>query len=776
MIAVLLAARSCTKDSEKLLLPQNSCSVLSLLNVEPLHYPAEVDRFDGLWNRGLDVIPAGHIATEQINNRSDILPGYELELIDVESEACGVNVIVEGVANVVKELVKSRKSKTCIVGVVGLLCSAVTKAIYPIVNHPKLGGYVQLSSSTSPIYRITDSDHIRPNTNLFRVISTSSVFNDATTSLMKAYGWARISIVHDSVGLFPESVANNFVEKVNRSAPNLELVSRISISRSSPEFSKTFDALRDEDARVSYWSVSYTQSAHLLCEAYRRNFQWPGYIFIIREPTLSNILGTQTTTCSRDELLEGLEGSFLLHYRLFVDDDTLLFSGVSYGEYKELYAKRLQELSNRTNQNRSETVYANSLYDQVWAFALALNNSLPSINSENISFGDYGIGRGAPFITDTIKNELRSVSFQGASGRISFGEGQESPTFVDIFQVQNGTPQLVGVYNPFANDITFTNNDPRNSSRDFPSDRFKTFYEQIPVWLIGCIVFAQGVLFSLTTVNLILILRWRKKREIKATSPVLSILMVIGCYLLCVGPILLAIIYSITTYYSTEIESHKTDTGLIVRVLCVLKSLVLVGFEFILATLFLRLFRIYTIFQRKHLRMMSDYWMDKYLVIYTLVVCAGKLILIILWNCIDPIVLVTRRKYIKDLDSFQLPYYVATTYCTSESSRVWLVFTLMYTGVLQLLVLIFAVLTRRIKNDNYKDTKKVNVFIFFVTITFAVTLPLLLISMELDLQTGVIIAEWLAYLFVPTLCQVCLFLPKTLPLLVAKKIKTKSKI
>ena len=50
------------------------CSHLYLLNVQA--YP-DNKPFAG-WDRGLDLIPGGHLAVEQINN-SSILPGHELK-------------------------------------------------------------------------------------------------------------------------------------------------------------------------------------------------------------------------------------------------------------------------------------------------------------------------------------------------------------------------------------------------------------------------------------------------------------------------------------------------------------------------------------------------------------------------------------------------------------------------------------------------------------------------------------------------------------------------
>ena len=75
----------------------------------------------------------------------------------------------------------------------------------------------------------------------------------------------------------------------------------------------------------------------------------------------------------------------------------------------------------------------NTLYDQVWAFALAFNASLPSIASQNLSFENYSIGN-TKAMTEILKNKMRKVLFQGASGWIEFNKQQEVPSFIDIFQ------------------------------------------------------------------------------------------------------------------------------------------------------------------------------------------------------------------------------------------------------------------------------------------------------------------------------------------------------
>ena len=68
-----------------------NCSVLHLLNVQPFPDSSGSREFDG----GLNLIPAAHLAAEEINNRSDILRGHKLKVIDIEAEDCGREVITQ---------------------------------------------------------------------------------------------------------------------------------------------------------------------------------------------------------------------------------------------------------------------------------------------------------------------------------------------------------------------------------------------------------------------------------------------------------------------------------------------------------------------------------------------------------------------------------------------------------------------------------------------------------------------------------------------------------
>ena len=714
------------------------CSHLYLLNIQP--YPD--NKPFASWDRGLDLIPGGHLAAEQINNNSNILPEYQLKIIDIDSEACGRNTINKGLVNFYRELVVSKKP--CIVGVTGMICSAQTNVFAPLAGHPSIG-YIQNALSISPPHRNTSEYPC-----LFHTISSSSVFNKAAIAMMKAFNWRRIGLVHDSLGFYPRNTANDFYDRIQQSYAGAEIITRIPIENSHRIFPEIFKIVNDQEVRINYWVVSHDQGAFSLCEAYKRRLFWPGYVYIMRFLDLNNLLHASTkTTCNEEEILAALEGVFLLEYRLSVDDSTKLYSGWSYSEFRQRYVEKLWQYAENRSDHVQENLHANTLYDQVWMFALAINASLSTIVSQKLSFENYVIGN-TKRITDILKSELKKLSFQGASGWIQFNELQEVPSFIDIFQFRNGSPVEIGVYDPFIQNVSFNI---ENYPDYIPRDTFDTFYNLLPSWL-GVLMFtAQVILFCFISVNTVLIILWKEESEIKASSPILSMLIIIGCYLHCISPAV--------TVVSRMFMLKNTD---LLESLCYVSFWSeSIGLDLIFATLFLRLLRVHHIF--KLFQQISKYWLDKYLFIYALLICMGKVCLLVLQASVDHLHLEIQREYVS---SAIPPYYKATLHCTSSAHSLWVLLSFLYSAVLLLLVLFLAIQTRHVHKDNFKDTKKVNFFIFLVVVVLAITISLEVVFIEAGIDIGADILEWLAYFAVAMICQFCLFVPKTVPLFVNK--------
>ena len=85
-----------------------------------------------------------------------------------------------------------------------------------------------------------------------------------------------------------------------------------------------------------------------------------------------------------------------------------------------------------------------------------------------------------------------------------------------------------------------------------------------------------------------------------------------------------------------------------------------------------------------------------------------------------------------------------------------------------MMVVHLAIQTRHVKKSIYKDTKKVNIFIFLAVICLTTTLPLWVVFLGKGIEVGAAVAEWVSLYSIPMLCQACLFVPKTLPVIIRK--------
>ena len=722
---VLLTGVQCSRAEHS----TDETTVLYLLNVQP--YPD--GRPGAGWDRGFELIPAGRLAIDQINNQSDLLPGYRLELIDIESEACGIRVINTGLVNFYRHLVDPNY---LVVGVVGLFCSPVTAVISPIANHPGID-YIQVAGSTSSLLRNV-ADYPR----LYHTISTSTIFNRATVRLMDEFSWRRISSIHDE-SIFFTTIADNFATTIDTS-PSLELVTRTATSLSLlPE---SFTNLRAAGARIVFVSLTVPEAASLMCEAFKGRFIWPGYVYIFHGATFGAFAEIESP-CEERELAEALEGVIVLQYRLHAEPADRLVSGWTYEEYHDEYLRRLREFANASGTQLDSNDYANVFHDEVWSLALALNRSLRTLEMLNIRLSDYRFGQA--IVTNAIAENLDNTSFQGAGGYIKFNSFREAESSVNIFQIQSRQPVRVGVFNPNDDDLILNKSELLSA---VPADRFEVVYEVLPQWLMITIFSICVLAYIMTTVILVLFLYWRNKPEIKATSLYLSVVMFGACYLVYTACVMR------TLHRSFVIESNTFTVLCNVQIWC--QS---TGFNLIFATQFVKLLRIYHVFSV--FRKTSKYWSDQFLLLGVMIICSGGVLILIVWTAIDILHLERSEMYVPNA---QPPYYFATTTCSSTNLGIWQAVTFSYTGVIILLVMFLAIQTRHVQLQNFKDTKTVNAYIFTTVIVLAITLPLWYVFNNTRFNSLIVghLAVMVGFLSVGVFCQLFLFVPKTIPLFV----------
>ena len=144
----------------------NSKPTLTLLTALP--FPSDILR--PLYSGGHSLFPAVQLAMEHINNNSEILPDYTLEMLTVDSGCDTETARLVLLSNVVH-------GSQPIAGIIGLPCSTAALGIAPLNNEGRLG-VTQLIAGTSPQLN-SRSDY--PIT--FGIVSSSLVFAKAFITL-----------------------------------------------------------------------------------------------------------------------------------------------------------------------------------------------------------------------------------------------------------------------------------------------------------------------------------------------------------------------------------------------------------------------------------------------------------------------------------------------------------------------------------------------------------------------------------------------------------------
>lgn len=720
-----------------------STSVTNVTLFALVPWPDERPHAD--WDAGPDLLASARVAIKEINSDPNLLPGHRLLLEERGHEACGIPGGNFGIFNLVKYAVNPGSSSNGILAAIGTFCSSSTKAISPVAGRKDIN-LIQLSASNSPDFL----KHKDSYPHLWRFLESATVHADAMVSIMDQFNWKKAALVVDFENSFFSGIGEKFIQTLqNRS--DLKLLYQRSLLQLS-NIEDIVKGIRDNQARIIFLATTAPQAARIYCIAARYNMHWPNYVWVLADYLSDVILDEvmENNYCSVDDLRKVMNGSLITYFSLEPDDpsSTVLVSNNTYNEYKLKYEKELvkvrQDYANLTRDIEGEYLYGGLIYDQVWAFALALNASLPEMAERNLTVSSYSIDRSN--LTAILEKNLMTLDFVGATGRISFTENREVSNLIKIFQVSNFTDVTVGTYDDArnGNKIVINITDP-------PSDDITSRYTLLSLSLtiiLGIFCFTS---FLLVTTNMILIIALRKRNhEILAMSPKLSILIFAGCYMECLAAILI-------TYRS----STKDVSELVFSILCNVETwLGMMGIYLILATSIFkiaRIFRIFTYFGKTGRK-----WSDTSLTLYVLIVCSIPCLLFIAWMNFDYL------KYTRE-DEYHLeivPVYIEIrTRCYCEFYAFWFGFLYSYVGILICGLIFFAVQTRKINRASFKDTKKVIGFIFLMTVVFCVliaTEQILILTKHYIWGNVAMSLIFLSFCFI---CQLFLFTPKTFPVL-----------
>ena len=678
----------------------------------------------------LGSLSGAQIARDEVNNRTDLLPGYHIELIVPSMEECSSFEAGIGLSNLVKYTV----SPPChpVVAVIGLPCSSHTLLLSPVAGHD---GYdlMQLSEANAPIFQ----SQINRFPHLWHFLGPATVYTEAIQLMMDQYNWSRIGVIFAEDSVFFSGIAkhlNQLLCSVNKSV-------EFSVGIRATKYyyiDSAISYIKTKNVSIIASLLYPTQEHALQTRAIKENLLYPDYVWIHVERSPPH--------------LDAKQGHIYLHTQLRLNPNTVLVSGKTFAEFEE---KNRDFIHLEQHYNLTPSAFASYWYDQVWAIALAVNNSLPVLENRNLSIDNYTIGQHE--ITDVIEEQMANLSFQGAGGWVEFNQYHSVSTPVEVFWIlDNGTGKQVGVYNPlnptdFHVDI---------NSSDLPNDTTPNIVViLIPPPVTILLYILTGVVIMFTTVQLILYLYYRNHKVIKATSSCLSLLMFAGCYLFCIAAV------SIITY--TSFILRPIDYTILIYT-CLLSAINAVSL--LVITLFIKLLRVYQIFHlASHIKKGQKYLKTCYLFLFISLLSAIPNIIIFPSLILEAPALI---QIYKELIEFHREVHIHNLMFNFKIT-ISISLVLAYLAVFVLLTCFLAFRTRKISYKNFKNTKKINIFIgiLFLTITLGGAMSAILIIGHHKKIGREILSVCL--LILPTVSQLLLFLPKILPVVCSSRLKTK---
>ena len=653
------------------------------------------------WERGLEILPGAQVAIEHLNQYYNVSPEHQLELKVINSGKCTAEDYRKDL--VIHFLNFTEHQNYSQIAVIGLFCSYTEQLLLTVAERIGINPIV-VSGSVSIT---SDSQTL----NYHRILPSVDSFIDAFSSLIGHLKQERIAVITQPTDSYFFRVAEALYDRATsgnayKVIPFIQLYTGITAE-------SVFQELQQFSSNIIFLSANIDKSIDILCSAKRMGFIWPHYGWVVHSIQLGDFIAAELIAkCS---IYNALEGVLLLNHEL----NPLAGYATDHNIYFEEYDKRLSDLGAELSIPLSRNPYSIVLYNSVWFYAMdvytQMNNSSPG------------------FINNT-RNAQTAAGFN-STNRVRLG--------INVYQIKNGTSILEGYYDHMWRNITFTGallNGP------IPTDNHKTITDRASLVYTSIASIVLLVCTILVTIVLILYMYYFKEPEIKSTSVSLSLLMFCGCYIFLLY-LLLALIYTQSLVPS--------DSPFNICTAIIWLSITGVSLPLILATLMVKMLRVFHIFNLygKISKMCSN----SALLVYVLLLISPCVLILIFWTVVDPY---TARTIAMEHSTFT----EIEQRCTCKYLLLWIGLLLINILILITVLLIVAVKTRKIRQAHFKDTKKVNAFLFLLVTIIFLTLAYWMIFRTIGAKKGYSdITLHVAHIIIVVSCQGFLLVPKVLP-------------
>ena len=648
--------------------------VVRLLTILPYPiHPNDSASLRPYWDGGLAVLPAAQLAVDHVNQDPNTLPGYRVELLNVDG---GCNVFSRALMNFAEKVLHGSP----IAGIIGPGCTPSSLVISSILGRPETA-LPNIHFATSPFLGNRSKYG-----NSYGIDGSSLEMVKAAISLLEYNKWYKIAALFDS------NTYSHLNQNLRDAVTNELEKNRVVYYSVVYDTYLPLDSLVKNSARVIILFTTPLLAMKLLCIAHIKGMVFPYHQWVVVGHHLDELL--KDTVFHYDSVLYNCSNRAILKDNLLIvnrikslNANSPLASGYTYNYINQIYLQKLSTFSENSVHLVTPDVRAAMTYDTVWAFAMAINMTLATLKgSINISSVQYG----NKLFTDEIKQKLEKIAFNGASGFVNFdSRSGYTDRIVDIIHINGSMDNnLVGFFN--GKGISIINNASQIFINTITMSRTETVHPSVAtifLLIVLILVSATLLLHIVSTVK-------RKYPTIKASSPVLNHFIFTGCYIWTVASIIYIIVLKALSSEDERIYANCCHA--------VFVWLLPVGWTLIFGTLIAKTWRIYKIFV--HFRDPGHLISNRALISFVVIQLGFDIVLGTFWSALSPAQL--QKTDIPSIGkNFMIVTYLTQRSCVFLDSRIthlfWIVTVFGYKTLQVIVLLMLTLLTRKIINQRF---------------------------------------------------------------------------
>ncbi|KRZ67834.1 Gamma-aminobutyric acid type B receptor subunit 2 [Trichinella papuae] len=705
--------------------------------------------------------PAIDIALADINNHPCVLRGYNLTLINKDTQ-CKPSMGMKSFFDMMNE---ERKK----LAIFGGACTRTNELVAMAAN---FWHKVQLSyAENHPMFSSRDSKDMYQT--FYRIVPGHRDQLQARIRFLHHFNWTKVGAIVQNDDSRHSLHMEAFTTAIERKH-GVAILATHGFSSTKMNIREGLKHLKAKDARIIIGEFNVSLAAAVFCEAYSQKLYGPEYVWII--PGYHQdywwLSKNDQIPCSRFQLRKALEGHFALRFTVIRSDTTKVWSDKTATEYDAEYRAKCKL------PHCQYSKYHGYVYDGLWTIAQAAENLITTMmmrgkhfNPEQDLLDSDRDVMGAWKLA--LMEAIDSLEFEGVTGKVRFYQNERLGRIRIVrFQSDN-------FFNQFSSSTLFNHLISTNivdqsytavGEYDGAEDRFTLFGQRIiwqngsppadaiqeviirryvdySVFYIMCSLVAICIMLAiaLLTVNIY----FRNHKFIKMSSPNVNNLIILGSIMTYCSVILLGI----DTNMVSELDYSRMCTAK-VWILCF-------GFTLAFGSMFAKTWRVHSIFNDIHLH-------KKAIKDYKLFLIVGVLLLIDVlilstWLIIDPMQMAVKQLPTEKDERSNLLIKPTIEYCKTDYTVVFQALLYGYKGIFLVLGCFLAWETRNVNVPALNDSKYIGMSVYNVVLVCGVGVAISFILQDQINECYIIISMFI--IFCTTITLALVFVPKIVELM-----------